>query len=100
MIENDFNCASMCHTSKYFTFSEISKGEPPNNCSTAVIKYTNDLAFKSFICYWLFGIIILVCILYLIVIFFNKVLAENDNNKVQRDLTEIQREPLLRIITM
>ena len=38
-VEEEFDCATMCETSRYFTFSDVAEGIPPKNCTQAVYDF-------------------------------------------------------------
>jgi len=64
-IETDFNCSSMCDSSKWFSFSDVSRGIPPQNCTIAIERYLDDLASKAAGTYGTFAGITLVFFIYL-----------------------------------
>ncbi|CDW80637.1 tetraspanin family protein [Stylonychia lemnae] len=43
-VERDFNCAGFCINSKFFTFSEVSQGPPPQTCVKAINQAMDGLA--------------------------------------------------------
>ncbi|CDW86527.1 UNKNOWN [Stylonychia lemnae] len=47
-IENDFECADACGESQFYTFSKVSKGPPPKNCTTAIKQTLEKVANVTF----------------------------------------------------
>ena len=63
-VEYDFNCAGMCKTSTYFTFSNVTKGAPTQNCSVAVEHFAHEVGKTAKAWFWVFFTFIFLAAVY------------------------------------
>jgi len=45
----------MCGTSKYFSYSDVARGQPGQNCTIAIEKFMDEVARKAAGTYWTFS---------------------------------------------
>jgi hypothetical protein len=64
-VENDFSCAGMCGKSYLYTFSDVRKGPPPQNCSQALNDFVETAATKAVRWFYTYFFITFVCALYM-----------------------------------
>jgi len=64
-VETDFGCAGMCGESSFYSFSEVSRGPPTQNCSIAVTNFVSEVSSSAKGWFWSFASIIFVCGVYL-----------------------------------
>ncbi|CDW72425.1 tetraspanin family protein [Stylonychia lemnae] len=77
-VEDDFECASMCSTSRYFAFSKVGHGPPSQNCTSGINKVMNKAASITFWSGLIFGIITFVGIVLSFLLIFRK---KHDNEE-------------------
>jgi hypothetical protein len=71
-LERDFNCASMCKRSPLYSFSEVSRGPPPESCRRAITKKVSRIANCFFWSSLVFSILTALGFIVALIITFSK----------------------------
>jgi len=64
-VETDFGCGGMCQVSNLYSFSEVSRGPPTQNCSIALTEFITEVSSTTKGWFWTFSSIIFLCGAYL-----------------------------------
>eukprot|EP00349_Pseudokeronopsis_sp_Brazil_P002323 CAMPEP_0202972094 /NCGR_PEP_ID=MMETSP1396-20130829/33330_1 /ASSEMBLY_ACC=CAM_ASM_000872 /TAXON_ID= /ORGANISM="Pseudokeronopsis sp., Strain Brazil" /LENGTH=87 /DNA_ID=CAMNT_0049702131 /DNA_START=643 /DNA_END=903 /DNA_ORIENTATION=- len=63
-LEHDLSCAGMCKSSHLYSFSQVSEGPPPRNCSVAAEDLVDKISTRAMVWGWLLGGLLLMCALF------------------------------------
>jgi len=55
----------MCGTSKYFSYSDVARGQPGQNCTIAIEKFMDEVARKAAGTYWTFSSVLFLFFVYI-----------------------------------
>lgn len=67
-VETDFNCAGFCRTSKYFTFSNVTRGPPTQSCTVAINEWMSSAVTLASVFFWIFFVLTLAAFVLTIVL--------------------------------
>jgi len=64
-LEEDFECAGMCHPAKYYSFSDASTGVPSTGCKNQIVSFLDRAGPYAAGWMWTFGILTLLCAIFM-----------------------------------
>ena len=64
-VEADFECSNMCGIPYLYTFSDVSKGIPIQNCHNALLKFVNWRKITFTVGFWILFVLTMICTIFM-----------------------------------